>query len=103
MTEAWVAIGALAAANVVVKGAPPLLLGGRHLPPRLLGVVALLASALLGALVVVETVTNGHSVHPDARLAGVGAAALVLSWRPSAVLPAVLLAAAVTAALRAVT
>jgi branched chain amino acid efflux pump len=103
MSATWVAILALAGANFVVKAAPPVLLGGRRLPPRLLGVVTLLASALMGALVVVETVTNGKSVHPDARLAGVGAAALVLSWKQNAVLPAVLLAAVVTAAVRAVT
>jgi branched chain amino acid efflux pump len=103
MTTAWVSILALAGATVVVKGAAPLLLGGRELPSWILGIVALFASALLGALVLVETVGNGRSLHPDARLAGVGAAALVLLRRRDAMLPAVLVAAVVTAALRALT
>ena len=101
MSTAWVVIGGLAAATVVVKGAAPLLLGGRELPPRLLGVVALFASALLAALVVVETVTDGRSIRPDARLVGLAAAGLVLARRRDAMLPAVVLAAAATALTRA--
>ena len=45
----------LAVGTVVIKAAGPVLLGGRDLPPRLSGVVARLAPALLAALVVVET------------------------------------------------
>jgi hypothetical protein len=101
MSTAWVAIGGLAAATVVVKGAAPLLLGGRELPPRLLGVVALFASALLAALVVVETVTDARAIRPDARLVGLGAAGFVLARRRDAMLPAVVVAAAATALTRA--
>jgi predicted NBD/HSP70 family sugar kinase len=101
MSTACVAIGGLAAATVVVKGAAPLLLGGRELPPRLLGVVALFASALLAALVVVETVTDARAIRPDARLVGLGAAGVVLARRRDAMLPAVIVAAAATALTRA--
>ncbi|MEA2158931.1 MAG: hypothetical protein QOD66_1311 [Solirubrobacteraceae bacterium] len=101
MSTAWVAIGGLTVATVVVKGAAPLLLGGRQLPPRVLGVVAMFASALLAALVVVETVTDGRAIRPDARLVGLAAAGAVLARRRDAMLPAVVVAAAATALTRA--
>ncbi len=102
MTVAWTAIAGLAVATFVVKAAAPVLLGGRELPPRIVSVVALFASALLAALVVVETLTDGKALRPDARLVGLAAAGLVLARRREAMLPAVVVAAAVTALVRAV-
>lgn len=101
MNAAWLTIVLLAAATLVVKAAAPLLLGGRPLPSRLLAVVALLASTLLGALVVVGTFGAGRALQIDARAAGMGVAVLILLRRRDALLPAVIAAAAVTAAVRA--
>jgi hypothetical protein len=102
VTVAWATILGLAVATLIVKAAAPVLLGGRQLPPRVLAVVALFASALLAALVVVETLTDGKAVRPDARLVGVAAAGLVLWRRRGGMLPAVVVAAAATALVRAV-
>ena len=100
---AWVTIGVLAVATAVIRGAGPVLLGGRPLPPRLLGVIALLAPALLAALVVVETfgAPAGGALQLDARIAGVAAAGAVLIGGGST-LPAVMLAAVATALVRLV-
>jgi branched-subunit amino acid transport protein len=101
MSNAWVAILGLTVATLVVKAAAPVLLGGRELPGRVVAVVALFASALLAALVVVETLTDGKTIRPDARLLGLAAAGLVLARRRGAMLPAVVVSAAVTALARA--
>ena len=76
------------------------LLGGRELPARTRALVGLLAPALLAALVVTQTLASGRHVVVDARLAGVAAAAGALRLR-APMLSAVVLAAAVTAAVRA--
>jgi branched-subunit amino acid transport protein len=71
-------------------------LGGRTLPARALSVVELLASALLAALVVVETFGKDRSLTLDARALGVAFAAVALTRRaPMAV---VVLGAATVAA-----
>jgi uncharacterized membrane protein len=81
VTSAWVTIAALAVATAGFKLAGPLLLGGRPLPARTMNIVALLASALLAALVVVETFGKGRSLTLDARALGVAFAALALLRR----------------------
>ena len=65
--------------------------------------IALFAPALLAALVVVETVgaPEGGALELDARVLGVGAAALALAAGAST-LPVVALAAVVTALVRLV-
>lgn len=93
-------IGALALATALMKLAGPLLLGGRPIPAGALGVIELLASALLAALVVVETFGNGRSLTLDARALGVAFAAVVLARR-APVIVAVVGAAVVTALARA--
>lgn len=102
MTEVWLTIGVLAAATAAIRGAGPVLLGGRALPARLQGVIALLAPALLAALVVVQTVgaPAGGSLEPDARFVGVAAAAGAVALGAS-MLPVVAVAAIVTALIRA--
>ena len=102
MTDVWVVVVALALATAAIRAAGPVLLGGRDLPARASGVIELLAPALLAALVVVETVgtAEGGELTLDARIAGLLAAAGVLVFGRSA-LPAVLAAALVTAAVRA--
>ena len=101
MTVAWITIGVLTVATLLIKVGPAVLLGGRPLPDPLTAVIALLAPALLGALVLVETVGGpGHEVTVDARLAGLAAAGGVLAARRSLIV-AVVAAAAVTALVRA--
>jgi uncharacterized membrane protein len=97
MTEIWVTIAILALATAALKLAGPLILGGRPLPPRAMGIVELLASALLAALVVVETFGHGRSLALDARALGVAFAAVALARR--APLTVAVIGAAVIAAL----
>jgi branched-subunit amino acid transport protein len=95
----WLTIGALALATAAMKLAGPLALGGRPLPTNVMSVVELLASALLAALVVVETFGKGHSLTLDARALGVAFAAIALTRRAPMTI-VVLGAAAVTAIAR---
>lgn len=99
MTSVWVVIAALALATAALKVAGPLALGGRPLPGRALDVVELLASALLAALVVVETLGKGGSLTVDARVLGAAFAALAV-WRRAPMIVVVLGAAALTAVAR---
>ena len=99
MSSVWIVIAALALATAGLKVAGPLTLGGRSLPPRALNVVELLASALLAALVVVETFGKGHSLTLDARVLGAAFAAVAV-WRRAPLIVVVLGAAAVTAVAR---
>jgi branched-subunit amino acid transport protein len=103
MSEVWITIAVLAIVTAVIRASGPVLLGGREMSEPVRGVIAVVAPALLAALVVVETLgaPEGGALEPDARIAGVGAAGAVLALRGSA-LPAVALAATVTAALRAI-
>jgi hypothetical protein len=102
VTAVWVTIAALALGTAGLKLAGPLSLGGRPLPAGALSVVELLASALLAALVVVETFANGRSLVLDARVLGVAFAALALRLRAPMIV-VVLGAAVVTAIARLVT
>lgn len=100
MSGVWVTIISLAVVTPVLKLLGPLLLGGRALPAVAMGIIELLASALLAALVVVETFGNGRSLTLDARALGVAFAALALARR-APVMVAVVGAAVVTALARA--
>jgi branched-subunit amino acid transport protein len=104
MSDVWLTIVVLAVTTAAIRAAGPVLLGGRRLPERLQGAVALLAPALLAALVVVQTVgaPEGGALELDARLAGVTAAGAVLVAGGS-MLPVVAVAATVTALVRALT
>jgi branched chain amino acid efflux pump len=97
----WTIVAVVGAGTLAMKGAGPVLLGGRALPPRVMAVVSLLAPAVLAALIVTNTVGGDHRYVLDARLAGVAAAAIALRFR-APLLVVVILAAAVTAAIRAV-
>ena len=99
MTAVWVTVAVLSLATAALKIAGPLALGGRPLPARALTIVELLASALLAALVVVETFGKGRSLTLDARALGVAFAAVAL-WRRAPMTVVVLGAAAVTAIAR---
>ena len=99
MTSVWVVIAALALATAALKLAGPLALGGRPLRPRMMSIVELLASALLAALVVVETFGKGRELVLDARVLGAAFAVLAV-WRRAPMIVVVLGAAAVTAIAR---
>jgi branched-subunit amino acid transport protein len=101
MDDAWITIVVLVLTTAAIRASGPLLLGGRDLPGAAKGVIALVAPALLAALVVVQTLgaPEGGSLELDARVAGVGVAAIALRGGAK-LLPVVLLAAAVTALAR---
>jgi uncharacterized membrane protein len=100
VTRVWLAVVLVGAATIALKAAGPVLLSDRDLPPRVRTLVGLLAPALLAALVVTQTLSTDRHVVVDARLAGVASAAVALRLR-APLLAAVALAAAVTAAIRA--
>jgi branched-subunit amino acid transport protein len=100
MTEVWITVGVLAVATAAIKAAGPVLLGGRDLPPAAIGVISLLAPALLGALVVTQTFAGeGRELVVDARIAGVAAAAVAM-WMRASMLVAMIVAACVAALVR---
>jgi branched-subunit amino acid transport protein len=102
MSAAWPAVIVVGAATIALKGLGPAILGGRELPRAVAGPVALLAPAVLAALVIVETFGATRSLVVDARLAGVTAGAAAIALR-APIYVVVVVAAAVTAALRALT
>lgn len=97
MSDAWLIVAVVGIGTMLIKASGPVLLGGRVLPARAGAVMALLAPALLAALVVSASVSNGSQLVADARLIGVGAAALLLAMR--APILVVVIAAAAAAAL----
>jgi hypothetical protein len=95
MTRIWLAIALTALVSMVIKAAGPAVLGDRELPGRATGVIALLASALLAGLVVVDTVKDFSWP-----LLG-GLAVVALSrWRGAPELVAIVLGVAAAALLR---
>lgn len=100
MSPAAITMFALAGATYVLKSAGPLALGAaRRLPPLLDRSAALLPAALLAALVATSTIVSDEAIVVDARLVGLGAAAVAL-WRRAPFVVVVVLAAAATAAVR---
>lgn len=97
MNGAWVLVLAVGLATVGLKAAGPLVLGGRQLPAPVLGVVSLMAPALLAALIATNTLASGQQLVLDARLLGVAAAGVAVILR--APLIAVVAVAAIVTAL----
>jgi uncharacterized membrane protein len=60
MSVTWSAVAVVGVATIAIKAAGPVLLAGRELPPRLLGVIELLAPALLAALVLTQAIAGGR-------------------------------------------
>jgi branched-subunit amino acid transport protein len=96
----WALILGLAAGAYLFKAGGLVLLGGRSLPPALDRCLALLPAALLAAIVVVETLGADRRLAGDPKAVGVAVAALA-TWRRAPFWLVVVLAAAVTAGLRA--
>ncbi|MEO8510819.1 MAG: AzlD domain-containing protein [Chloroflexota bacterium] len=99
MSASWAVVIGVGLATIAIKAAGPVLLGGRPLPARLVGVVALLAPALLAALVASLTLAIGTTLTVDARILGVGAALVALLLRVPT-LGVVVIAAGITAVAR---
>jgi branched-subunit amino acid transport protein len=100
--DEWVLVGCLVATTAAIKAAGPVTLGGRELPARAIGVIALLAPALLAALVVTETFGGeGSELTLDERALGVAGAGAVVALR-GGILLAMAVAMALTAGARAV-
>ncbi|MDN5599070.1 MAG: AzlD domain-containing protein [Brachybacterium sp.] len=100
MTLLWIAVIAASVLSFAQKWvgyqAPPDVLER----PRVSRITALLPIALLGALVATQTATSGNEILLDARLAGLGAAVVLLVLR-APFLVVVIGAAVVAAGLRA--
>jgi branched-subunit amino acid transport protein len=99
VSESWTIVIAVGAGTLAIKAAGPLLLGSRPLPASVQRVVALLAPALLAALVATAALGMGQRLVIDARMIGLGAAALALVLR-APVLLVVVIAAATAAVAR---
>ena len=81
MTEVWITIGVLAVLTFAIKAAPAPWVGGRELSAPAVGVISLLAPAVLSALIVVGTFADGRDLVLDARAAGLAAGAVAIAFR----------------------
>lgn len=97
MSTVWIVVLGAGLGTLVLKGLAPAVLGGRALPPRLTGAMALLAPTLLAALIVTNTFATGRHLELDARAAGLAAALVAILLR--APILVTIASAAVTAAL----
>jgi branched chain amino acid efflux pump len=98
MTSAWIVVAVLFVGTATMRAAGPVAFGGRSVSGRGAAVVALVAPAILGALVVYETVNaGGRGIELDARVLGLAAAGLALVLRLPLI--AVVLVAALATAL----
>jgi branched-subunit amino acid transport protein len=100
LTEVWVVVAVAGAATMLIKATGPVLLGGRVLPARLVGVVGLLAPALLAALVVTQVFADDRDLVLDARVVGLAAGAVAVIARAPLIVT-VAVAALATALVRA--
>ena len=97
---AWIVVGVLGMATILLKAAGPLLLGGRELPERAMRLLTLLAPALLAALVGVLVFAGHKRLVIDERVIGL-AAALVAALLRAPIIVVVVVAAVSTALFRA--
>ncbi len=102
MTDAWIAVAAVGAATIAIKGIGPVLLGGRALPARALAVVRLLAPAVLAGLVLTQVFGAERELVVDERALGLAAALVAVVLR-APLLVVVVSAAATTALVRLAT
>lgn len=101
MTIWWLIIG-VAATTAAIKGFGPIAVGGRELPKPFAKVIGSMAAPLLAALVLTATFAHEKELTAGADTAGVAVAGLWF-WRGGNIIAGVLIAAAFTAGLRAVT
>jgi branched-subunit amino acid transport protein len=96
----WTLLLALGAVSYALKAVGPLLADGRELGPPVRRALDLVAVPLLAALILVQTLGDGHRLEIDARVPALAVAA-VLVWRRAPFLVVVLAAAGTAALLRA--
>lgn len=101
-SDGWLVVIGLAAITFALKGAGPMVLGGRRLHPAAMRVIGVLAAPLLTALVVTAIFTQGTQLSVGAHTAGVLAAAVLLALRKVSLIGSVVVAMVVTAGLRAI-
>jgi branched-subunit amino acid transport protein len=94
-------IAGCAVVTAALKAIGPIALGGRELPLWVTSVIVLLAPALLAALVFTQAFADGKDLGVGAETAGVLAGGLV-AWRSGSIVACVIVAAVLTAALRAI-
>jgi branched-subunit amino acid transport protein len=99
MSDAWVIVAVVGVATIACKAAGPVLIGRRSLPRHVQPVVDLLAPVMLIALVTAQTLGGDEQIEVDARVVGVGAAAIAIALRAH-VIVAMAIAALVTALVR---
>jgi branched-subunit amino acid transport protein AzlD len=95
----WLLVGVLAAGTLTFKILGPLVAGGVQPPPALVRVIDLLTPALLTALIVTSTFSDGRTLVLDARAAGLAVGVALLLVRAPLVV-ALVAAAAVVAGIR---
>ena len=93
-------IAGCALVTAIIKAAGPVALGGRELPGWFSNIVVLLAPALLSALIVTQALADGQRLAVGADTVGVVAGGLV-AWKTGSIIGCVVVAAGVTAMLRA--
>jgi branched-subunit amino acid transport protein len=96
----WTVLLALCAVSYAFKAVGPLFAGGRQLGPQIRRTLDLVPVPLLAALILAQTLGDGHRIVVDARAPALAVAA-VLVWRRAPFLVVVLAAAATAAVLRA--
>lgn len=96
----WLTIAGCTVVTALIKAFGPVVMGGRELPPRVNGVIVLMAPALLAALVVSSALADGEHLHVGADTAGVAVGGLAFALTRAGVLSSVLIAATLTALLR---
>jgi branched-subunit amino acid transport protein len=97
----WALVLLLAAGAYACKAVGLVVIGSRPLPPVVERCLALVPAALICALIVKDTFSTGNDLVLDARVLGVGAAA-VAAWRRAPLIVVIVLGAAVTALVRQV-
>ncbi len=101
MSNVWVALTATGIGSIAFRAIGPVVIGGRELPQRAVGLVSMLAPALLAALVATNVFAGDRELVLDARVVGLAASAVLVAFR-APVLLVIVVAAAATALARAV-
>ena len=95
----WTLIFLLTLGAYAFKVTGLVFLGGRSLPPIFERCLALIPAAVVTALVMKDTFTQGQELVLDARALGI-AVAVIAAWRKAPLIVVIVLGAAVTALVR---
>jgi branched-subunit amino acid transport protein len=96
----WWFIAALSLTAFGFKAVGLIVIGDRQLPAVTQRCLALIPPAMLAAIVLHDTFAVGQSLVIDARVAGVGVG-VIAAWRRAPLIMVIVLAASVTALVRA--